>query len=123
MTQEVRMTFARRAIPIMALVAIAFLASIGVASAAPFEDITDAFSERIGVSSYVGTMILSFVGVGSLAIVLAVLGMDLLPTLLVLLVGIGAFTAIGWLDAWVLIMSAVVVGVYFAGSIKSGVLG
>lgn len=117
------MTYTSRSMPIMALVALAFVAVIGSASAAPFEDITDAFSEEIGVSSYVGTMILSFAMLGALAMVLAVLRLDLLPTLLVLLVGVGACTAIGWLDPWVLIMSAVVIGAYFAAAIKSGVVG
>jgi len=43
------------------------------------------------------------------------------PMIIVLLAVVGIFTIIGWLDVWVLILSAVLVAVYLASALKAGV--
>lgn len=110
---------ARRAVLLTVLVLTVSLMA-GSAAATPFEDITDRFSESLGLSEYTALMLLSFMGIATLGLALGVLGLDIMTNLLILIIAAGLFIAVGWLDKWIGVLIAVVVAVYFASAVKSG---
>jgi len=93
----------------------------GSASAEPFDDITEAFADAIGTSEYTAEFLLATAGLVAVGMALGVARLPATPMIIVLLAVVGIFTIIGWLDVWVLILSAVLVAVYLASALKAGV--
>lgn len=107
---------------ILGLIALVMsLGFAGTASAEPFDDVTEAFAEAIGTTEYIGEFLLATAGLIAIGLALGVARLPTIPLVIVLLAAVGMFTIVGWLDVWVLILSAVLVAVYLASALKTGV--
>ena len=92
-----------------------------LASASAFNDIPEAFGDALGVSAYTAKMIFAVAGLLAVSLALAAAGAPWEGYLIVELALVGLFVVIGWLDAWVLVLAAIIVAVMFAMQVKGGV--
>lgn len=91
------------------------------ASASPLQDIPEGLADALEFSNtYVAEAILSTMVLASLAVCLAMLKAPMQPTIIVLIAAMGALTAMGWLDTWVLVLVGILTATIFASMLVSG---
>ena len=118
-TEEKRVS--RYRIPIMVgLFALSSLMFIGMASAGPLQDVPLGVADALEISTDLAKMMLSVAILTSAGLAMAVAGgkANFMATLVVLLAVEGVLTAMGWLTAWLLLLTAVLVAAMFAGKIR-----
>ena len=107
--------------PIALFALIALVAMTYSVSASPLQDIPEGLADALDMgSTYVAEAILSTMVLVSVSICLAMLKFDIRPTIIILIVVMGALTAMGWLDTWVLVLVGVLTATIFASMLVSG---
>ena len=88
--------------------------------AGPIQDIPHSMGDALEIDEDLAKMILSVSMLASagLCLVVAGKGANLMATLIVLLGIEGVLTAIGWLEPWLLLLSAVLIAAMFATKIR-----
>jgi len=103
------------------LALLSMLSFSALASAGALTDVPEAFGDALGVSAYTAKMIFAVAGILAVSLALAVAGAPWEGYLIIELCMVGLFVVIGWLDAWVLVLAAIIVAVMFAMQVKGGV--
>jgi hypothetical protein len=89
------------------------------ATATPIDDIPEALSDSLGITTTAAEMVLSACVLLSVGLLLAILkGGNMALTSIVLLAFVGMLTAIGWLDAWLLVMAALIIALIFGAQLR-----
>jgi len=103
-----------RLLTLSAFFSILFLATENV-EANVLDDIAETFNEKIfdGESLYGAKMLLSLSIIISIVLVLAITEFNLIGSSITLLALIGFLTFIEWLEAWLLILSAIIFAAFF----------
>jgi hypothetical protein len=93
-----------------------FFYTIGGAQAAPFQEIPDAVNHALfgGSNLTAARMILAGGILASIGLALSVGKMNFFGTVIVLLVVSGILTAMGWLQAWLLVLAALIVAAFWS---------
>lgn len=116
------MTLTRPNLTLIAMLGLlGVLAFSGLSMAGPVQDIPEGLGDALGLddpTNYVAKMILASAAILAVALALSVAKMPFMGLLITLLVVIGVFTAIGYLDVWVLILTGVTVGLWLAASMR-----
>lgn len=90
-----------------------------VASAGIINDAPESLADSLGVTTIAAEYILSAAVLLSVGLALALFkGSNMAATVIVLLAFIGMLTAIGWLDAWLLIMVALIIALMFGSQLR-----
>ena len=99
--------------------------STATASAGLMEDLPVALGEAIGAedAEYAGGAILSFLVLMCVGITCGAAKLDVMPIAILLLAAMGVLVVVGWLDWWLLALSAIVIAILFARQITEGVGG
>ena len=99
--------------------------SSATASAGLLEDLPIALGEAIGAedAEYAGGAILSFFILMCVGITTGAARLDVMGIVILLLAAMGVLVVMGWLDWWLLALSALVVAVLFGRQIAEGVGG
>ena len=103
------------------LIAIGMMLFIGTAqaSAGAVEDIPSALASALGTSIVAAELILSAALLMAAGLTLSVMRKSNTATIIIVeLALIGMLTAIGWLDAWLLVMVALVIALIFGSKIR-----
>ena len=113
-------------IPIMiGFFSLSSLFLLGMASAAPFQDIPQALQDAVfgGGDPYMAKMLLSVAILASLGLTLSMSKVNFVGTMIVLLATAGLLSAIGWLDYWIILFACLIIAGMFAKNISNWIAG
>jgi len=105
-------------VPLIALGLLLFIGSAS-ASAGTISDIPDAVADSLGISVVAAEMVLTAAILLSAGMALAMLkGSNTALIVIVELGLLGMLTAIGWVDAWLIVMVALILALIFGASLR-----
>ena len=100
---------------LMALMGLVGVLAFGTmaASAAGLTDLPGQFGAVLGVSADAGGILLSASVMVAVGLVMAVAKQPLVPTIIILVAVMCALTAIGWIEYWLIVLTAIVFAAMF----------
>lgn len=104
------------------MIGLGLLLFIGTASvsAGMIDEIPQSLADSLGISTIAAEYILSACVLLSAGLALSMFkGSNMAATAIILLAMIGMLTAIGWLDAWLLITAVIVIALFFGEQLRS----
>jgi len=97
------------------------LLGIGTLSAQAIDinDIPTSFADAVGISQTAAELVISAMILLSIGIALSMFkGSNMALTVIIMIAMVGMLTAIGWLDAWLLVMIVLVIALMFGQKLR-----
>ena len=116
----------RYRIPIMVgFFSLGVLMFIGMASAAPYQDVPEGVNDALfgGSNLYAAKMILAGGILASIGLVMSISKVNFMATVIVMLTTAAILVAIGWLDFWIIILVALIIVSMFGKTMITWVSG
>ena len=126
MTEEKKVEGSRYRIPIMVgFFSLGVLMFIGMASAAPYQDVPEGVNDALfgGSNLYAAKMILAGGILASIGLVMSISKVNFMATVIVMLTTAAILVAIGWLDFWIIILVALIIVSMFGKTMITWVSG
>lgn len=97
----------------------AFVGMAATASAGVIDDIPAGLADSLGITVLAAEFLLSSGVLLAVGLALAMLkGSNMALTVIVMLAFLGMLTAIGWLEAWLIVMVALVIALMFGAKLR-----
>ena len=116
----------RYRIPVMVgFFSLGVLIFIGMASAAPYQDVPEGVNDALfgGSNLYAAKMILAGGILASIGLVMSISKVNFMATVIVMLTTAAILVAIGWLDFWIIILVALIIVSMFGKTMITWVSG